>query len=256
MDKIFKSLIKIFWVLALASCVNAFAASLQWQTLAPGLEYTKVNTFAGIGNKGIHAFRFDLQRYQLQLAFTQQQNRLTNIIELMNTNHAIIGVNGGFFTPDLKPLGLRIAEGQIKSPLKNTAWWGVFFTKGAQAAIVSPNSFKASKKINFAVQSGPRLIVNGQITNLKPGMANRTALGITRDNKIVLLVSNGFPLSTQELAKIMQAPENQGGLNCFNALNLDGGSSTQLYARINKFSLSVPSFAMVTDAVLVIPKIQ
>lgn len=226
---------------------------LQWEPIAPGLEYAKINAF-GLGSRGIHAFRFDLKNYQLQLVYTKQQNRLIDIASLVHANRAIIGVNGGFFTPDLKPLGLRINQGKITSPIKNTTWWGIFFTRELQAYIVAANQFKPSKDINFAVQSGPRLIVNGQIPSLKPGVANRTALGITRDNKIILLATANFPLSTLELAKIMKAPTDQGGLNCDNVLNLDGGSSTQLYARLNNFSLSVPSFAMVTDAVLVIPK--
>jgi exopolysaccharide biosynthesis protein len=49
-------------------------------------------------------------------------------------------------------------------------------------------------------------------------------------------------------------PPIEGGLGCMNALNLDGGSSTQLYAKTQDFSLSIPSFSAVTDAVVVVPK--
>lgn len=234
--------------------LTTFSSPLTWRTLAPGLEYTEINTFAGFGSRGLHVFRFDLQKYAMNLAFTQTENRITTVANLVTNHHAVIGINGGFFTPERKPLGLRIAQGQVKSPLKNTSWWGVFYTQGNQAFIVSPKNFQQNKKINFAVQSGPRLIVNGQITQLKPGADNRTALGITRNGKVILAVTSHFPLSTQELAQIMQAPEEKGGLNCANAINLDGGSSTQLYARINNFELNVPSLALVSDAVLVVPK--
>ena len=233
---------------------SAFSFPLQWQKLAPGLEYTRINTFASFFGKDIHVFRFDLHDYQMQLASTMQNNRLATIAELVHTNHAAIGVNGGFFSPELKPLGLRINQGEVKNKLKPTAWWGVFYTRGANAYVVAKNAFKPHKNIDFAVQSGPRLIIDGKIAPLKPGEANRTALGITRDGKVVLLVTSDFPLSTAELAEIMQQPAERGGLDCVNALNLDGGSSTQLYAWSNNFTLSVPSFAAVADAVLVVPR--
>lgn len=245
--------IKLLFLLGFFSTAS-FCSPLQWQVLAPGLEYTTISTFGGFAGKGIHIFRFDLHSYKLQLAFTKQANRVNNIESLLRDNRAVVGVNGGFFTPDLKPLGLRIDRGQIKNPLKNTSWWGVFFTRNQQAFIVSPTQFKSNNAINFAVQSGPRLIVNNQIPSLKPSYANRTALGVTRDGKIILLATSNFPLGMDELAKLMRAPEAEGGLNCINALNLDGGSSTQLYANVNGFILSVPSFAMVTDAVLVVPQ--
>lgn len=235
-------------------CTFSFATPLQWETLAPGLEYTNTNLInSGVG-KGVHAFRIDLQKYQLQLASTRNQGIVTTIANLVDLNKAVIGVNGGFFSPDLRPLGLRIDQGQIKNPMKATSWWGVFYTQDSQAYITSPKNFKNNKNINFAIQSGPRLIINGQIPNLKTAFSNRTALGITRDGKIILLVTGRFPLDMDELAHIMLASTDEGGLNCIDALNLDGGSSTQLYAKVNNFTLNVPSLALVADAVLVIPK--
>lgn len=240
-------------IIGLSIAISCYASPLQWRTLAPGMQYTKINPYGGFS--GLHIFRFDLQHYQLKLAFTQDtQSFPTSIYNLVRKNNAVIGVNGGFFTPDLKPLGLRMNNGEVKNPIKPTVWWGVFYTQSGRAYVVPQRAFRPSKSIDFAVQSGPRLIVNGNIPSLKPGVANRTALGITRSGEIILLVTNGSPLSMDELAHIMLRPESRGGLDCVNALNLDGGSSTQLYANLDDFSLNVPSFAPVTDAVLVVPK--
>ena len=60
-------------------------------------------------------------------------------------------------------------------------------------------------------------------------------------------------LSLQELATMMQRPTEEGGLGCVDALNLDGGHSTQLYANLPGFSLQVMSATRVADAVLVVP---
>jgi uncharacterized protein YigE (DUF2233 family) len=226
-----------------------------WREITPGLEYAKINYYLGFPAGSLHVFRFNLKQYQLKIAFTQAVNNPSfSIPQLMSTNKAIIGINGGFFSPDLKPLGLRINEGQVKYPLKATGWWGVFYTKGQKAYIVSPKDFTLDKSINFAVQGGPRLVIDGKIPNLKTGVANRTALGITENGDIILAVTDGLLLSTQELADIMSRKSDEGGFDCRNALNLDGGSSTQLYVLADDFNLRVPGINQVTDAVLVVPK--
>ncbi len=57
-------------------------------------------------------------------------------------------------------------------------------------------------------------------------------------------------MSTTELAQLMKAEP----LNCDNALNLDGGSSSQLHAHLNSFQLDVHGFSNVSDAVIVTAK--
>jgi uncharacterized protein YigE (DUF2233 family) len=107
------------------------------------------------------------------------------------------------------------------------------------------------------VQSGPRLLVDGQIPKqLRPGVANRSALGIRRNGQVVILATQNISLSTLELAQIMQRSEPENGLACWQALNLDGGSSTQLYAKVNDFMLSIPSFMPVADVVVVMPRLS
>ena len=85
-------------------------------------------------------------------------------------------------------------------------------------------------------------------------MDTRTALGITVDNKIILLVTQNIFFSTLTLAELMQKPQEQGGLDCIEAVNLDGGHSTQIYATLPDFSLNISNSSNVADAILVIPK--
>src|SRR5262249_13033419 len=147
---------------------------------------------------------------------------------------------------ELEPLGLRVKAGTVKNPVKPVSWWAVFYIANGHAYIVPQKTYKTKPSITFALQSGPRLIINGKIPSLKPGFDARSALGITRDGKLIILATQ-VALSTLQVANIMQMPENQGGLNCSDALNLDGGSSTQLFAKINDFVLDVPGLTSVTD---------
>lgn len=70
-------------------------------------------------------------------------------------------MNGGIYDEGYAPLGLYIENGQQKVALNLTSGkvislfvGGVFYVAGDKAAIVPLQAFKASKDIQFAVQSG------------------------------------------------------------------------------------------------------
>lgn len=235
---------------------TAIATPTHWRTLSPGVEYTKLSMLSGFHTGHLHAFRINLEQNKLELAIAEdQRNKIATVLDLVVTSKGIVGINGGFFSQELKPLGLRISNGVLRNPIKATPWWGVFYIKNNQPYIVSQKDYRTSKNIQFAVQSGPRLIVNNKIPlSLKPGVDSRTAVGITQRSTVILVVTDRLSLSTTQLAKVMKAPQMEGGLGCHEALNLDGGTSSQLYVKTPDFSLSVPSFSAVTDAILVIPK--
>ena len=102
---------------------------------------------------------------------------------------ALLSINGGFFDHEFKPLGLRINNNKLENPLKRISWWGIFYIKNNKPYISNVRRFNHDNEIDFAVQSGPRLLIKGKIPSLKPGIADRSALGITADGKVIILVS-------------------------------------------------------------------
>jgi exopolysaccharide biosynthesis protein len=86
--------------------------------------------------------------------------------------------------------------------------------------------------IEGGLSAGPRLITNGKIT-VNPGAENytipkiteysmaRSALGLTKDNKLLMVTVNSAKI--EDLATIMQK------LGAYNAMNIDGGASSGLY---------------------------
>lgn len=247
-----KALVFLILIIATASV----ATPTYWRILKPGIEYTRLSVLSGFHVGYIHALKIDLSQYKLQLAIAEDdRNQIETVRDLTINNKGIIGVNGGFFSQELKPLGLRITDSRQRNPLKFTPWWGVFYIAKQQPYIVSLREFKPSREIQFAIQSGPRLVSNNKIpTSLKPGTDSRTAIGISKDNKVVLVVTENLSLTTKQFAQILNAKQGEGGLECKSALNLDGGSSTQLYVGINNFSLDVSGYSAVTDAILVISR--
>lgn len=220
--------------------VNAAA----WQQLAPGLGYLRYN--APFGNGSVSAFRIDLQDYRL--AATVNKPPLTLSQQLV-VNHAVLAINGGFFNRDGEPLGLRISAGKTLSSYRPISWWPIFTVKQQHAAIISANQFNPKQHYDFAVQAGPRLLSNGALLSFKQGLANRSALCIDRQGRVIVAVSNHYALSLQAWASLLKQQ-----FACYNALNLDGGHSSQLAAKIDNFSLSIPSMAVVADVILLQPR--
>ena len=238
-------------------CTTVVTTPTHWRLISPGIEYTHLSMLSGFHIGYLHAFRIDLSQNKLELAIAEdQRNKIARVADMTSMYQAVIGINGGFFSQELKPLGLRISSYTERYPLKTTPWWGVFYVLNDRPYIVSQSKFQANKRIEFAVQCGPRLIINNRIPiSLKPGLNNRTAIGITPNSKIIFAVTDNLKLTTTQLARLMRLRQIDGGLECCNAINLDGGSSTQLSAKGKDFQLEVPSFSAVTDAILVIPKL-
>ena len=238
----------ISFVLMVMLTLSAWAD--EWKTVAPGIEYTDLGSSLLRSWSHIHVFRVNLQqnRFDILLAKHLTQSHAT-ATEFADYSKAFIALNGGFFDHNYHPLGLRVSHQQQQNPIKNISWWGIFYIKDQKAHLASVPQYPHDGFIDFALQSGPRLLVNGKIPSLKPGIAERSALGITPDGKVIILVTENSPLTTPELARILQTDP----LQCNNALNLDGGSSSQLVANINAFQLNAHGFAKVSDAIIVKP---
>lgn len=98
----------------------------------------------------------------------------------------------------------------------------------------NPNSATDWSRFDFGVATGPTLVRQGQIAiNARsegfsdPSLfraAPRAALGITGDNKLLMVTVNK-PVNLKSMARIMRS------LGAREALNLDGGSSTGLYCQ-------------------------
>lgn len=233
----------------------AQAAPLVWHEVAPGLSYTRVTMGSDDAPSLLHAFRIDPTQYRIDGLLASDDGRKTATVREMAVRaKALLVINGGFFSPAFEPLGLRIQSGRQRTPLKAISWWGIFYVSANTPKIAARGDFMLSEGMQMAVQSGPRLVVNGTIPALKPGAAERSAIGVMRDGRLVLVVTERNPMETTVLAEFFRKPLLNGGFDCPNALNLDGGGSSQIYVKVGRFTLDVPGFTPVTDAVAVFPR--
>ncbi len=126
------------------------------------------------------------------------------------------------------------------SPVKDSAMRFTLADANLATAIVTHNgtSQTLSKwKVRTAVGGGPVLLQNGEIkiTNNEElkfaGKAiddkhPRTAMGYTKDNKLIILVVEGRNPGKAEGATLTQEARIFKDLGCWEALNLDGGGSS------------------------------
>ena len=185
--------------------------------------------------------------------------RLKTFVENSNVAQGrrkmVLGMNAGMYlaTPNGHPMGLLVVNGRQgcckasshgklilrQGASRNSNFYvqpnGVFYiTKSGKAGVCKSTEFSRAREIQWATQSGPMLLVNGQISRAKAFASTsssktiRNGVGIRKDGRVVMAISNR-PVNFHEFALYMQQ---QG---CINALYLDGGISAMHCPRLGRF---------------------
>ncbi len=229
---------------------TAGAEAHDWTRLERGLYYTSFplpsDVNASLTVSRVHAFKINPAHFKIEPLF--KPHKRSTIKKIAEEEKALIAANANYFDVEGEPLGLVLRDGLTLNPVKNISWWGIFYMDRGVPKIAHVSNFKKHAGITDAVQAGPRLVIDGVIPNLKAGSSQRTALGISRDGDMVLTVVLK-PIELKEMAELMSKPEPQGGLGCANALNLDGGSSSQMISRHEKLPLLLPGYVSIPVAV-------
>lgn len=170
----------------------------------------------------------DLKHVRLVVVDARTEARSAATVEVLRREAgARVAVNGTFFDEKLRPLGLQISEGTMRAPLRAADWGVLFVDADGRAGLVHTRDFEASETIDFAVQCGPRVVIDGEPPGLVPQVARRTGACVLTPDSVALFVVDA-PVSAPALADWLAASRDRGGLGCRDALLLDGGPSTQL----------------------------
>lgn len=162
--------------------------------------------------------------------------------ELLRERDCLAGVNGGYFHPDTRPLGLVVSEGRTLHPLVRARLLsGVLVVTSGRLALLRRKEFSASASPSQALQSGPFLIDHGEPV---PGLndtkrARRTVVLSDGSGLYGMVVTESF-FTLAELAVLLATPGIVHELDISRALNLDGGSSSAFWARTADGAVYLP----------------
>jgi len=169
-----------------------------------------------------------------------------NLLSEKKSDNILYACNGGMYLKDNNPQGLYIQDGKLITEMdeKQEGYGnfymqpnGVFVLTKDSAEIVKSTDLKnrGYKDVIFATQSGPMLIIDGNINSKfsknSKHLNIRNGVGVNDKNEVILVKSE-TPVSFYEMARLFKEK-----YNCKNALYLDGVISRAYLPEIDKQDL-------------------
>ena len=142
-------------------------------------------------------------------------------------------INGGFFTPEGKPLGILVASGIKRGSLNQSSLGaGIFISSKNKSAILRREHYASSSvthNVENLLQAGPMLIEHGKPTIGLSDNNARPRSFIAWDGKHHWAIGH-IDSSTLAAAARALSETSLIGFKASSVLNLDGGRSSDLWA--------------------------
>jgi uncharacterized protein YigE (DUF2233 family) len=250
--------------IALALILSARAAAAQWTQISSqsepssskGIEhrYTVAEHASSGERASLELAIFSTKSCRLKVVDQSTEPRV-ELEQAMDRGNFLAAVNGGYFDPEYKPVGLLVVDGNVISPLqKSRLLSGVVSAAGKKIEISRLAEFSVAKKLEAAVEAGPMLVDLGKaVRGLESTkLARRTFVAVGSGDKAMLGFCSDVTLS--DLSDIL-ATTLPSDFKIQRALNLDGGSSSAFwFKRANGTVFSIGEEKLVRDFVAVVPK--
>lgn len=196
----------------------------------------------------IYVFEFDPIKYNSQITFGEK-NKLEPLSKIkhswyeQNGYYEIAKINLGFFWGSDEHLGLVMHDSGIIDYQENHAM-ECYLDKKKNFIIddLTENNTKSlMKNVHWGGSLSYALIINGNIDlrkseNYYHATQNhpRTLIGQKADKTMLLVVSDGRGKNNSKGLTAKESAQLMFDLGCINAINADGGGSTQMMLRDNK----------------------
>ncbi len=174
---------------------------------------------------------------------------------VMRREHCLAGVNGGYFDPENKPVGLLISDGNVIAPLRKARLLGgVMIVSNGRIQLLRVAEYSSKRRATAALQCGPFLVDRSQpvpgLNDTRP--ARRTFIVTGGSDRVAIGLCSDVTLA--QLGKILATPGLTPDLKVQRALNLDGGSSSAFWFAGEHGSFSISEQKAVRDFVAVVRK--
>jgi uncharacterized protein YigE (DUF2233 family) len=173
--------------------------------------------------------------------------------ELKVEGHDLLfAMNAGMFDENLRPIGLYVEDGTQAKKLNRRNGYGnfhlkpngVFYVKGDHLGVVTSDEYaQLGEAPDFATQSGPMLVIDGQIHPAfsQTGISRkiRNGVGMVNDHTAMFAISEDA-VNFYEFASLFRDE-----LKCPNALFFDGTVSSLYSPELGRLNNFVPLGPMV-----------
>lgn len=173
----------------------------------------------------------DPDRHRIALARLDPSGKpWGNLKRFVAAQSPLLAMNAGMYHEDLSPVGLYIERSAQQHALNLDRGFGNFFmkpngvfgvTNDGKPFVLTSEDYANSRSVPaFATQSGPMLVIDGQIhPRFEPDGTSRNirnGVGINQSGQAIFVISRE-PVSFGKFARLYQ-----DGLDCRNALYFDG----------------------------------
>lgn len=216
----------------------------------------------GSEDSSYDVLEIDLEKQEIRLFWKYPDGRRFSTFENVRKwvedqgEHLIAATNGGIYDPGHIPAGLYIEAESIRHPLNLREGYGNFYLKPNGVFLITgqgPKILESSlvKKIRtpvrYATQSGPLLVLNGEIhpafTRGSKNRRLRSGIGVSEDQRVWIVISK-CAISFYDFAMFFR-----DRLKCPNALYLDGSISKLWAPEIGRFDTVADKFAVIIGVI-------
>ncbi len=245
------------FVLVAALLVPFDSNAIDWKSVEEGFDFAKyeLGDASSVIRSEVYLLRFDPQRFNF-IAVTadsegdEDRPPAADLRTLTKKSAGVAGINANFFDEKGSPLGLLMDNGTMVHKIHRggKVLSGIFAVRNDGSAFISHRSDFDTRGIATAIQAGPRLVTGGKAVPISSAdeSSRRSGIAITKKNAVILYATVlRFPGATLgDIQGMLLDPT----LEVAEALNLDGGGSSQLF--IESFaSLSGETFISGGDRV-------
>jgi exopolysaccharide biosynthesis protein len=232
----FRTLGTLLCVLLILPTGTALAdGSIGWRQISQDLAMKQVTvSTSAIFNAELLAFKTELKHFKLGVVQASDFGSARESVKaLAYQSKALLMINANFFDEQGRALGLVVNRGVLRNPIHqggNTLTG--LITSSHLGVQISHRSDRIPSSVLEAAQAGPRLILKGKrLEDLTASdRTRRSAACIDSKGGLIIVISSGLiGITLHELQTSLLSAE----LNCWDALNLDGGGSSQIFVNLS-----------------------
>jgi exopolysaccharide biosynthesis protein len=213
----------------------AHAEEFSWHQVEKGYSVGRysIGEKQYIFSSEVLILRFSPEYFKFNVVASKQFGaKRSDVKTLTEKSVGIAGINANFFDEFENALGIVVSNGITINRVHQggTLLSGIFLTQDGIPKIIHKSAITQFQP-EVAVQSGPRLIANAEVLKVKEPKvrSRRSGIAIMKNGDVLIYATLlRFPgASFEEIQKMLIE------LKVTDALNFDGGGSSQLYVQKN-----------------------